>query len=101
MVIQTALANPYPQSVTGFVRQAEAVLSHDTLARLAGRGAPTLVSVGEDDALVPPRFSRELAAGFRGARLQLVPRAGHVNYWERADAFNALALEFIEAHRDA
>jgi hypothetical protein len=33
--------------------------------------------VGEDDILVPPRFSQELAAGIPGATLEVVPATGH------------------------
>ena len=93
MLYQNALANPYPQSLTGFVRQGDAIAVHDTLERLATLRCPTLVSVAEDDILVPPRFSREVAAHIAGARLEIVPRAGHVYFWERPDVFNALCLE--------
>lgn len=94
MLLQTALANPYPQTVAGFVRQTEAIAGHDTLDRLAQLRCPTLVSVGEEDILVPPRFSRELAGRIPGAELRVVPAAGHVHFWERPDDFNALCLDF-------
>ena len=94
-LLQTALANPYPQSVTGFLRQGEAVAAHDTRDRLSAIRCPTLVSVAEDDILVPPRFSREIAARIRGAELRLIPAAGHGYFLEQPDAFNALSLDFI------
>ena len=99
MVIQSALANPWPQTVTGFLRQSDAIAGHDTLARLGAIGCPTLVSVAEDDILVPPRFSRELAAQIPGAKLQVVSGAGHVFFWERADVFNQICLDFLDGHR--
>jgi pimeloyl-ACP methyl ester carboxylesterase len=95
MIVQNALANPYPQNLIGFLRQLEAVVTHDTLDRVADIRCPTLVSVGEDDILLPPRFSRELAARMPGARLDLVPGAGHVYFWERPDVFNGLCLDFF------
>ncbi|MGH7312321.1 MAG: alpha/beta fold hydrolase [Candidatus Rokuibacteriota bacterium] len=95
MIVQNALANPHPQSVTGFLRQTEAVERHDTLDRLAEIRCPTLVSVGEEDILVPPRFSQQLAARVPGARLDLVPGGGHVYFWERPDVFNSLCLDFF------
>lgn len=95
MILQNALTTPYPQSLTGFVRQGEAVAAHDTLDRLHAIGCPTLVSVGEEDILVPPRFSRELAVRAPGATLRTLPGAAHVYFWERPDAFNALSLEFL------
>jgi pimeloyl-ACP methyl ester carboxylesterase len=92
-LLQTALANPYVQTTTGFIRQTEAVEAHDTVDRLRRIECPTLVSVAEDDILVPPRFSRVLAAGIPGAELRLIPGAGHVYFWERPDVFSALCLE--------
>jgi 3-oxoadipate enol-lactonase len=94
-LLVAALANPYPQSVTGFLRQVEAVEGHDTRERLGAIRCPTLVSVGEEDALVPLRFARELAGGIPGATLRAVPGCGHAYFWERADEFNRLTLDFL------
>jgi pimeloyl-ACP methyl ester carboxylesterase len=100
-VIQNALANPHPQTVTGFLRQGDAVRGHDTLARLGAIRCPTLVSVAEGDVLVPPRFSRELAARIAGAELRILPDGGHGCLWERPSLFNAACLEFLARHADA
>ncbi len=94
-VLQNSLANPHPQSLTGFLGQSDAVAAHDALNRLGAIRCPTLVSVAEEDILVPPRFSRELAARIPGAALRIVPGAGHGYFLERADTFNALCLEFL------
>ena len=94
-VLQATLASSYPQSLTGFLRQGEAVAAHDALARLDAVRCPTLVSVAEDDILVPPRFARELAARIAGAELRVVAGAGHAYFLERPDAFNGLCLEFL------
>lgn len=95
MLLQTALANPYAQTMTGFLRQTEAIAAHDTADRLGGIRCPTLVTVGEDDILVPPRFSRELAARIPGAELRTVPACGHVYFWERPEDFTTLTIDFI------
>lgn len=94
-LLQNSLANPYPQPLAGFLRQGEAVAAHDALERLPAIRCPTLVSVAEDDILVPPRFSREIGSLIRGAELQVVPGAGHGYFLERPDVFNALSLDFI------
>ena len=94
-LLQNALANPYPQSVCGFLRQGEAVASHDALERLPDIRCPTLVSVAEDDILVPLRFSREIAARIPGAELRVIASAGHVYFLEQPDVFNELCLEFL------
>jgi pimeloyl-ACP methyl ester carboxylesterase len=94
-IIQTGLANPHPFSLTGFLRQGEAVRSHDALERLPKLTCPTLVSVAADDILVPPRFAREMAAAIPGAQLRVIDSAGHCYFWERPDVFNAMCLDFI------
>jgi pimeloyl-ACP methyl ester carboxylesterase len=95
-IIQTGIANPHPFTLTGFLRQGDAVRTHDTLDRLGTLVPPALVSVADEDILVAPRFSRELAAAIPGAALKLVERAGHCYFWERPDVFNAMCLEFLE-----
>jgi len=95
MLLQNALANPYPQSMAGFLRQGEAIAAHDTHERLEAIRCPTLVSVAEDDILVPARFSREIAKRIPGAELRLVQGAGHCYFLERPDVFNELSLDFI------
>ena len=95
MLLQNALANPYPQSLTGFLRQSEAIEGHDALERLGAIQCPTLVSVADEDILVPPRFSRELNERIPGSSLRTVAQAGHVYFWERPDDFNALTLDFL------
>jgi pimeloyl-ACP methyl ester carboxylesterase len=94
-VLLNALSNPYPQSLTGFLRQGEAIASHDAWDRLAAIRCPTLVSVAEEDILVPARFSREIAARIPGAELRTIPAAGHGYFMEQPAAFNALSLDFI------
>ncbi|HEY3067978.1 MAG TPA: alpha/beta fold hydrolase [Methylomirabilota bacterium] len=99
-VVQTALANPNPFSLTGFRRQGDALRTHDSLERVKALTCPTLVSGADEDILVPVRFSRELAERIPGAELQIVTGAGHVYFWERPDAFNRMCLEFLDRHRD-
>jgi pimeloyl-ACP methyl ester carboxylesterase len=100
-IVQTALANPYPFSLTGFLRQGDAVRGHDALGRLRALACPTLVSVAEDDILVPPRFTQEMAAAIPGAALRVIDGAAHGYFWERPDVFNAMCLDFIAAHAGA
>jgi pimeloyl-ACP methyl ester carboxylesterase len=95
LVLQNAIANPYPQSLTGFLRQGDAVLGHDTLDRLEQLRCPTLVSVADQDILVPPRFSHAIAQRVAGAELKTIADAGHAYMWEAAEAFNAMCLEFL------
>jgi pimeloyl-ACP methyl ester carboxylesterase len=98
-VLDNALANPFPQSLVGLIRQSQAVESHDALDRLSAIRCPTLVTVADEDILVPPRFSRMLADHIAGAEFRTIAGAGHVYFWERPDEFNKLCLSFLETRR--
>src|SRR5262249_24080730 len=95
LVVQRGLGHPYPQPLHGYLHQADAVIGHDARARLPGLRVPTLVTVGGEDILTPPRFSRELAALIPGARLEVIPGSGHGYFWETPDAFNEACLAFL------
>jgi 3-oxoadipate enol-lactonase len=58
-------------------------------------GLPTLVLVGEDDALIPPEQGRRLAGAIPGARLVVVPGAGHLPPVERPTEVTAALREFL------
>ena len=98
-IVQTALAAPYPFTLTGFLRQGDAVRAHDSLELLKTLRCPTLVTVADEDILVPPRFSRELAERIAGAELQTISGAGHAYFWEEPEAFNRMCLDFLARHR--
>ncbi|HEX6669211.1 MAG TPA: alpha/beta fold hydrolase, partial [Gemmatimonadales bacterium] len=69
LLLQRSLDNPYPTSYAGLRRQAEAIGAHDTLSRLPAIRVPTLVTLGAEDILVPPAFSREVHARIPDAEL--------------------------------
>ncbi len=75
---------------------AVAVWTADYLDDLPRVQTPTLVLVGEHDALTPRALSEELAAGIRGARLVCLPDAGHLSNVDQPDAFNRAVGELIE-----
>lgn len=98
MWMDRVIANPYPQSVAGFIRQADAAIAHDTLSRLARITMPTHVIVGEEDMLTPPRHARTLAGGISGAVLTTISEGGHALPTEKAAEFNRVALGFLAQH---
>lgn len=57
--------------------QDQRVPQPSALERLDGIAAPTLLLVGGEDQPEVLALSEALAAGIRGARLQVVPGAGH------------------------
>ncbi|MHB8872339.1 MAG: alpha/beta fold hydrolase [Myxococcaceae bacterium] len=66
----------------------------DILARFAG---PTLVVVGDKDAITPPEKAKELASLVEGARLVQLPGAGHLSNLEAPAAFNRALEDFLFA----
>jgi pimeloyl-ACP methyl ester carboxylesterase len=56
---------------------------------------PTLLVVGAEDAITPPACMEAAMQVLPGARLLVVPGAGHMTPLERPDVFNASLLEFL------
>jgi pimeloyl-ACP methyl ester carboxylesterase len=70
-----------------FKRQEAALIGRpDNRPLLAGIRCPTLVLVGEQDALTPVTLAREIADGIPGAKLEMVPDCGHLSTMERPEA---------------
>jgi len=67
----------------------------DSTPTLATIAVPTLVIVGEEDALTPVKDARALHAGIAGSRLEVITGAGHVSNLERPAAFNHVVSEFL------
>jgi pimeloyl-ACP methyl ester carboxylesterase len=62
-----------------FVRQSRAVIGRaDSRDLLPGIACPTLVAVGAEDRVTPPKFAGEIAATIPLARLEVIADAGHL-----------------------
>ena len=82
--------------------QVLAIARHHTLPRLAHIRAPTLVITGGADRLVPPVNSEVLARSIPGARLLVVPGAGHCFPLEREEeTVRALSEHFLASEARA
>jgi 3-oxoadipate enol-lactonase len=79
----------------GYCSAAIALGNTDLTAQLSSIQVPTLVIHGEQDAVVPLETARTLAASIPGARLVVIPEAGHVSNQEQPAAFNAAVREFL------
>jgi pimeloyl-ACP methyl ester carboxylesterase len=60
--------------------------------------APTLVVVGADDVATPVAKSEAIVAGIPGARLEVVPDAGHSSTIEQPEAVTGLMEQFLARH---
>ncbi|MFO0899298.1 MAG: alpha/beta fold hydrolase [Pirellulales bacterium] len=91
--IQAVVLRSNPQGVAAAQRgMAERPDMRPALKDIA---APTLMVVGETDAISPEAEMREIAAGIPGARLIVVPGAGHMAPLERPEGVNPGLLEFL------
>jgi len=78
-----------------YVIGAEAVWLADQRDRACAIDVPTLVLVGDEDDITPPPLSEELAALIPGAKLRLIPEAGHLANLEQPNPFNAAIDRFL------
>ncbi|MGI9255215.1 MAG: alpha/beta fold hydrolase [Thermomicrobiales bacterium] len=90
-------AAPRPQTAEEFIRQSQAAISHDALARLGEIACPAHIIAGADDLLTPLRFSEEIAAAMPDARFTVMPNVGHGMFWETVDAFNDHIISFLNS----
>ncbi len=68
--------------------------SKDILARYAG---PTLVVVGEKDEVTPLEKAKQMADLVSGARLEVIPYAGHLPNQEQPERFNEVLDRFLSS----
>ena len=79
-----------------YLRQQAAVLGRtDSRPDLPGIAVPTLVLVGEADAMTPPGLSQEIARGIPAAVLHQVPGAGHMLPLEQPAAVRHWLLDWL------
>jgi pimeloyl-ACP methyl ester carboxylesterase len=95
--VAAAEASPYAQSVDAFCRSTLALIAHDSADRVAGISTPTLITVGDLDLVLPPRFSQELAERIPNARLVVIPDVGHQPFQEVPADYNVLLADFWQS----
>jgi 3-oxoadipate enol-lactonase len=67
----------------------------DSRATLPTIAVPTLVIAGEADTITPPADAQAMAADIPGARLVVIPKAGHLSPLENPRSFNAAMRPFL------
>jgi pimeloyl-ACP methyl ester carboxylesterase len=66
------------------------------LRRLHRIGVPTLLVWGENDGIVTPAYGEAYRAAIPGARLAIVPEAGHLPHIEQPERFARVLRDFLE-----
>lgn len=62
---------------------------------LSSINVPTLVVVGEEDAITPPADAQRIASGIANATLVQLAGASHLSMMEKPQEFNAAVVEFL------
>jgi pimeloyl-ACP methyl ester carboxylesterase len=83
---------PTPQ---GYAGQLRGLMGWECYSRIAEITAPTLVIHGENDRLIPAGNARIIAGRIPGAKLVLIPNAGHVFETDQPGVANRAVLEFL------
>jgi pimeloyl-ACP methyl ester carboxylesterase len=84
----------HPAGFRAVVRAVAAADQRDLLPRI---GAPTLLLWGEADARSPLHIAEQIRDAIPGARLVVIPGAGHLSNMEQPARFNAAVREFCRA----
>jgi 3-oxoadipate enol-lactonase len=87
---------PTPQ---GYMGQLQGIFGWEAYSRIAQITAPTLVIHGETDRLVPSANARLVAEEIPGAKLALIPNAGHIFETDQPVAAHQAILEFLATQR--
>jgi pimeloyl-ACP methyl ester carboxylesterase len=83
------------------LRFLEAIITRDSLLdRLPEIDVPALIMAGEEDRAQPVFRARQMADGIPGARLEIIPQAGHLSALEQPEAFNRALLDFLTSLPD-
>jgi pimeloyl-ACP methyl ester carboxylesterase len=71
----------------------------DATEQLSTVSAATLILCGAEDKMTPPKYSEFLQERIAGARLEIVPNAGHMVMLEQPDAVAASINGFLDSIR--
>ena len=78
------------------INLANACLGHNVNERLSEVKAPTLIIVGDEDILIPLRYSELLHEKINNSKLVIMKECGHVPPIEKPNVFNSIVLEFLK-----
>ncbi|MDG6904227.1 MAG: alpha/beta fold hydrolase [Nitrososphaerota archaeon] len=71
----------------------------DTTDSLDKIKVPTLILVGEDDKVCPPRLSELMNSKILNSEIHIIPKAGHISNLENTEEFNRQLSNFLLANK--
>jgi 3-oxoadipate enol-lactonase len=90
---------PWFPSSEAYSAQLQGILAWESYSRLDQITAPTLVIHGENDLLVPPGNGELIAQRIPGAKLVLIPHAGHIYTTDQPNASHQAVSDFLAEQR--
>ena len=60
---------------------------------------PTLILVGEEDKICPPKLSELMDSNIQNSEIHIIPKAAHMSNLENPEEFNKHLSSFLEANR--
>ncbi|MDR7418936.1 MAG: alpha/beta fold hydrolase [Armatimonadota bacterium] len=91
--LRQIIGTPAPRGLTAAL--AAMAGRPDSRPLLASIAVPSLIVVGEEDALTPPASAEVMAQGIPNAKLAVIPAAGHLACLEVPEAFNRIIRDFL------
>lgn len=80
-----------------FLKQQRAIMTReDSRPGLAAIRCPTLILAGAEDAIATPAHQSDMHAAISGARLEMLPRCGHLVTLERVDLLAPLIADWFD-----
>jgi len=80
------------------IELSKAFLEVDLKGKMSSINVPTLIVVGSEDKVFPPKYSKMIHEEIKRSKLIIVEGCGHVIIWEKPDEFNKIVHEFIKLH---
>lgn len=68
---------------------------YDITAELGRINTPTLLVYGDQDRLTPPKYGEFLKEAITGARMEVIPGAGHMVHLEKPQEFKRVLADFL------
>lgn len=83
------------QSVHSFLRQSNAVITHDVEGQLSQIAAPTQITFGRHDMVTSTRFADRLTSAIQNSELVVFEDSSHAPMYESVEEFNERTLQFL------
>lgn len=93
--VREMILNTDPQGAANALRGM--AVRHDQTDFLEEIFVPTLILVGSEDKLTPPKDAELMRREIRGSRLSVIEGASHLSNLERPGEFNRALLDFLAA----